>query len=342
VSRTARRRPGEGSRAPVRPPGESSDGDFRHGDGESPGARADPRGVQRLSTLDTSFLRVETPSAHMHVGWMATLALPDGEGELDPTKLAERIAARLHGRRASVSGWRPRRSVSRCGSIIRVSALTITSASRRDRCGGDGIWSGWRAAFSLSSSTAGSRSGRSSSSPAPGPDALPCSASAPRDGRRDRGGRAHRLTKKAKEVAHHLAVGVRDLDAVACLRSLGPIEHAPGLMKGIVAAGGGPSFRLPKAPPLAVSLPPPLDPRRYLSGALRAATALQVALALFGRELDVPGPDRGGGNRDPEARGDSSPRGSVLTAQPTRLLVLDSLARSHAGTVAVRPQPNKT
>lgn len=54
------------------------------------------RRMQRLSTLDTSFLRVETPSAHMHVGWMATLELPDGVGELDPDKLAERIAARLH------------------------------------------------------------------------------------------------------------------------------------------------------------------------------------------------------------------------------------------------------
>jgi WS/DGAT/MGAT family acyltransferase len=52
--------------------------------------------MQRLSTLDTSFLRVETPSAHMHVGWIATLRLPDGVGELDPDMLAERIAARLH------------------------------------------------------------------------------------------------------------------------------------------------------------------------------------------------------------------------------------------------------
>ncbi|MDX6581919.1 MAG: diacylglycerol O-acyltransferase / wax synthase [Solirubrobacterales bacterium] len=52
--------------------------------------------MQRLSTLDTSFLRVETPSAHMHVGWLATLELPDGVGELDPAKLTERIAARLH------------------------------------------------------------------------------------------------------------------------------------------------------------------------------------------------------------------------------------------------------
>jgi diacylglycerol O-acyltransferase / wax synthase len=52
--------------------------------------------MQRLSTLDTSFLRVETPSAHMHVGWMATVRLPGGVRELDPDKLTERIAARLH------------------------------------------------------------------------------------------------------------------------------------------------------------------------------------------------------------------------------------------------------
>jgi diacylglycerol O-acyltransferase / wax synthase len=52
--------------------------------------------VQRLSTLDASFLRVETPSAHMHVGWLATLKLPAGVAQLDAGKLAERVAARLH------------------------------------------------------------------------------------------------------------------------------------------------------------------------------------------------------------------------------------------------------
>ena len=34
--------------------------------------------MQRLSALDTSFLRVETPTAHMHVGWLAMLELPTG------------------------------------------------------------------------------------------------------------------------------------------------------------------------------------------------------------------------------------------------------------------------
>jgi WS/DGAT/MGAT family acyltransferase len=52
--------------------------------------------MQRLSALDTSFLQVETPSAHMHVGWLATLKLPDGVRDLDPERLSERIAARLH------------------------------------------------------------------------------------------------------------------------------------------------------------------------------------------------------------------------------------------------------
>lgn len=52
--------------------------------------------MQRLSALDTSFLRVETPTAHMHVGWLAMLELPHGVRELDPDALAERIAGRLH------------------------------------------------------------------------------------------------------------------------------------------------------------------------------------------------------------------------------------------------------
>src|SRR3954465_14841494 len=37
-----------------------------------------PMPPQRLSALDASFLAVEGPSAHMHVGWAATFAPPDG------------------------------------------------------------------------------------------------------------------------------------------------------------------------------------------------------------------------------------------------------------------------
>src|SRR5207302_1779036 len=46
--------------------------------------------------LDASFLRVETPTAHMHVGWLSLLELPPGLARLDSTALTERIAARLH------------------------------------------------------------------------------------------------------------------------------------------------------------------------------------------------------------------------------------------------------
>lgn len=55
-----------------------------------------PSVVQRLSALDSSFLTVETPVAHMHVGWLSTLLLPSGSDALDERALAERIAARLH------------------------------------------------------------------------------------------------------------------------------------------------------------------------------------------------------------------------------------------------------
>jgi WS/DGAT/MGAT family acyltransferase len=49
-----------------------------------------------LSSLDTSFLRVETPTAHMHVGWLSHLDLPDGAAQLDVRRLVTNIGARLH------------------------------------------------------------------------------------------------------------------------------------------------------------------------------------------------------------------------------------------------------
>jgi WS/DGAT/MGAT family acyltransferase len=52
--------------------------------------------MDRLSALDASFLRVETPTAHMHVGWLATVDLPAGRDAIDAGEVAERIAARLH------------------------------------------------------------------------------------------------------------------------------------------------------------------------------------------------------------------------------------------------------
>ncbi|HKP89393.1 MAG TPA: wax ester/triacylglycerol synthase family O-acyltransferase [Thermoleophilaceae bacterium] len=52
--------------------------------------------MARLSSLDASFLRVETPSAHMHVGWLSLLDLPEGAHQLDPAAVAERVGARLH------------------------------------------------------------------------------------------------------------------------------------------------------------------------------------------------------------------------------------------------------
>jgi WS/DGAT/MGAT family acyltransferase len=49
-----------------------------------------------LSSLDSSFLRVETPTAHMHVGWLSHLDLPEGERELDVARLVANIGSRLH------------------------------------------------------------------------------------------------------------------------------------------------------------------------------------------------------------------------------------------------------
>ena len=49
-----------------------------------------------MSSLDASFLRVETPTAHMHVGWYSALELPRGVERLDARALIEQIESRLH------------------------------------------------------------------------------------------------------------------------------------------------------------------------------------------------------------------------------------------------------
>ena len=63
---------------------------------DASGAWSDSLGMERLSALDASFLRVETPAAHMHVGWLATVDLPAGVELLDVQQVRERISARLH------------------------------------------------------------------------------------------------------------------------------------------------------------------------------------------------------------------------------------------------------
>src|SRR5436309_11364526 len=49
----------------------------------------------RLSPLDTSFLRVETPTAHMHVGWVALCSPPKNGHRPSFQELRDHIGARL-------------------------------------------------------------------------------------------------------------------------------------------------------------------------------------------------------------------------------------------------------
>jgi WS/DGAT/MGAT family acyltransferase len=51
---------------------------------------------QRLSALDASFLRLDSPHAHMHVGWTAVFDAPGGDQRPTVTALRERVASRLH------------------------------------------------------------------------------------------------------------------------------------------------------------------------------------------------------------------------------------------------------
>lgn len=60
------------------------------------GCTRDTSPVPQLSSLDSSFLRVETPTAHMHVGWLSHLDLEEGVECLDVPRLVSSIASRLH------------------------------------------------------------------------------------------------------------------------------------------------------------------------------------------------------------------------------------------------------
>ncbi len=51
--------------------------------------------ITRLSPLDASFLAVETPTAHMHVGWVAVLDPPADRATPSFGELQEHVAARL-------------------------------------------------------------------------------------------------------------------------------------------------------------------------------------------------------------------------------------------------------
>ena len=50
---------------------------------------------KRLSALDASFLEVESPTAHMHVGWAALFAPPEDGPAPSFDDLREHVAARL-------------------------------------------------------------------------------------------------------------------------------------------------------------------------------------------------------------------------------------------------------
>src|SRR3954454_21967711 len=51
---------------------------------------------RRLSPLDGSFLRLESPHSHMHVGFSAVFAAPSGRARPSVEALRERAAGRLH------------------------------------------------------------------------------------------------------------------------------------------------------------------------------------------------------------------------------------------------------
>jgi diacylglycerol O-acyltransferase len=67
--------------------------------GNSPADGSSASGMdhgRRLSLLDGSFLRLESPQSHMHVGFSAVFAVPSGRARPSVEALRERAAGRLH------------------------------------------------------------------------------------------------------------------------------------------------------------------------------------------------------------------------------------------------------
>src|SRR4051795_7942238 len=80
---------------PLRPAVECAYGRFGPRAKGAPRPSREPPGMAPLTSLDSSFLRVETPTAHMHVGWLSHLDLPEGAARLDVGRWGPTIAPRL-------------------------------------------------------------------------------------------------------------------------------------------------------------------------------------------------------------------------------------------------------
>ena len=59
----------------------------------------------RLSPLDASFLAVESPTAHMHVGWACAFRPPEGRAQPSFDELFEHVAADSRADGAFASAW---------------------------------------------------------------------------------------------------------------------------------------------------------------------------------------------------------------------------------------------
>src|SRR3954471_21759273 len=76
-------------------PGDSSQPTSTNSAADAAGASGSDHG-RRLSPLDGSFLRLESPQSHMHVGFSAVFAAPVGRARPSVEALRERAAGRLH------------------------------------------------------------------------------------------------------------------------------------------------------------------------------------------------------------------------------------------------------
>jgi hypothetical protein len=90
------------------------------------------------------------------------------------------------------------------------------------------------------------------------------------------------LPEKSQKKTAHVRVGVREHEAVPVLRSLGPVEHAPGLMERVAP----PCFLAPLFLKCQTSLTISVGPH----GTAHTSRLFKVSRRMFGLDFDVSGP----------------------------------------------------
>jgi hypothetical protein len=112
------------------------------------------------------------------------------------------------------------------------------------------------------------------------------------------------VSQEPLEQKDHRRVRVHELQAVAPLAALGPVEHAAGLMKKVTLARPSTTLRLEHRSPRAAPRRPGRRATSLALGVLGALGTAPIMGLLLRRERDVARPRERGSGRDLQGRSD--------------------------------------